>query len=339
MSEDLGEVVEESLKEQCEGMLAKLAASERRDSVIRLWREYGVDIESYIRFQYLKENNPLPQTILDAHPNDVIKIKLKGLSYLARFSDIAHMGDGETEEWFLKELTPGENELFVDVGANLGQYSVPMGKRTKVLAFEPDERNFELLQRNIRLNGVENNVKAVPVALADRNGKIRLFLGRTADLSTVMDPISLGWIPEGIREVDCITLDSALTRYGLRKIDWLKIDVEGSEFLVLTGARESIMTRKISNILIEIHAQICENRSADDIYALLAPYYDLTVLWRDQKNPKYHYLKATLKANKHDIGSAGLKPQKSDLTSFLAVSSNVSLKECTTGPGRLKEHY
>jgi FkbM family methyltransferase len=308
MSEEPREVVEESLKEQCEGMLAKLAASERKDSVIRLWREYGVDIESYIRFQYLKENNPLPQTILDPHPNDVIKIKLKGLSYLARSIDIAHMGDGEREKWFLKELTPGENELFVDVGANLGQFSVPMGKRTKVLAFEPDERNFELLQTNIHLNGVENNVKAVPIALADRNGKIRLFLGRAGIFSTVMDPISLslGWIPEGIREVDCITLDSALTRYGLRKIDWLKIDVEGSEFLVLTGARESMMTRKISNILIEIHAQIYENRSPDDIYALLVPYYDLTVLWRDQKNPKYHYLKATLKANKHDIGSAGL---------------------------------
>ena len=70
-------------------------------------------------------------------------------------------------------------DVFLDVGANLGYYAVLaghlVGTRGQVLAYEPERRNFELLQRNIGLNQL-NNVTTFHAALTDANGEGALYL-------------------------------------------------------------------------------------------------------------------------------------------------------------------
>ena len=60
--------------------------------------------------------------------------------------------------WF----NPKRGEVLVDVGANIGKYTIPFAKRgVKVIAIEPNPKFFDVLQKNIRINRVEANVKAV----------------------------------------------------------------------------------------------------------------------------------------------------------------------------------
>ena len=75
---------------------------------------------------------------------------------------IAAYGNWEPSEtaWFLRTVKPGD--IIVDAGANVGYYTVIgsrlVGDRGKVYAFEPDPSNFELLRKNVELNGLKNVV-------------------------------------------------------------------------------------------------------------------------------------------------------------------------------------
>ncbi len=145
-------------------------------------------------------------------------------------------------------LKPGD--VVMDVGAHIGSYTVRaarmVGREGLVISLEPDPENFRLLMLNIKLNNI-NNVIVLPYAVSDKNGKIILHRS--------LEP---GWhsivrVPDrhiGDVEVHCTTLDTIVNRLGLRKIDWLKIDVEGAEVSVLRGARRALGLAE--NIIIEV---------------------------------------------------------------------------------------
>jgi FkbM family methyltransferase len=133
-----------------------------------------------------------------------------------------------------KILSPGN--LFIDVGANFGVYTLVasklVGETGRVLAFEPTAHSFAILQQNLALNH-SSNVRAFQVALAQTRGKAWLYHG--------WDPVgnSLGkdplWGSDG-EDVQTEALDNLLEENGANRVDVIKIDVEGAEELVLRGA-------------------------------------------------------------------------------------------------------
>lgn len=139
-----------------------------------------------------------------------------------------------------KTVSPGD--VFVDVGANFGVYSLVasklVGAAGRVLAFEPARQSFAILQQNIALNGF-SNVHAFQLAVTKRAGKAWLYHG--------WDPVgnSLGMDPlcgdEG-EEVQTAALDNVLEENGIDRVDVIKIDVEGAEELVLRGATRYLTT-------------------------------------------------------------------------------------------------
>jgi len=73
----------------------------------------------------------------------------------------------------LKEIKP--EDVFIDIGAHIGEYTLPIAKKCKlVIAFEPEPRNYITLQQNCKLNKLEN-VYALPIALSSTSGKLKLF--------------------------------------------------------------------------------------------------------------------------------------------------------------------
>jgi len=132
---------------------------------------------------------------------------------------------------FMKNyLTPGMT--FVDVGANIGSHTLygaslvkPQGK---VFSFEADPETFGVLEANIRLNGVSNAV-LFNQCLSDKQG--------TATFNLNPDSARNSLVRGGCSQVSLPTntLDDLLPR-GL-EIDFLKIDVEGAESLVLSGSK------------------------------------------------------------------------------------------------------
>jgi len=167
---------------------------------------------------------------------------------------------GTHEEWeapvFLGGLKPGMT--VVDVGAHVGYYAVQAAQRVapsgRVVAFEPDATNRELLARNIKANGCPN-VEVVAAAIGDRQGAGRLsceVLNRGGHHFVELEGIPHLGVGTECREVPLTTLDASLDALGVSAIDALKIDVEGAEYLVWQGMSRLLAGQCVKSVFIEI---------------------------------------------------------------------------------------
>ena len=146
----------------------------------------------------------------------------------------------ESVEHFMK---PGMT--FVDVGANKGDYSLfaghLVGPAGLVLAVEPVPENSQWLRRSIRVNGL-HNVQVVELALASTEGEADLFLGEKSGWHSLRGG-GKGLTTETIT-VKTTRLDSLLREQSIKRVDGIRIDVEGAELDVLLGAQETIETHR-----------------------------------------------------------------------------------------------
>jgi FkbM family methyltransferase len=132
-------------------------------------------------------------------------------------------------------LRPGD--LFIDIGANIGSYSVYAAEcGAEVISVEPVPHNAKRVRENLNLNGYAGQV--VQKALSDHPGSVRI----TADKDSLNHLVDEGGI-----EVTATTLDDLL---GNRSAV-AKIDVEGAEELVLAGARKALSEHRIRLLQLE----------------------------------------------------------------------------------------
>lgn len=151
------------------------------------------------------------------------------------FEDFYHASllyERRTLDWILRDFRNGG--IFVDVGANIGGYTVRLGEVGKVYAFEPHPRNYTYLELNLHLNKLRN-VKAYNKAISDRVGKANLYLSSFHGGHTMLGGGEFV-------QVDAITMDSVLEDED--KIDVIKLDAEGAEILALIGAKQSLKRTK-----------------------------------------------------------------------------------------------
>jgi FkbM family methyltransferase len=147
-------------------------------------------------------------------------------------------------------------DVAVDVGANVGAYSVLLGQWVgasgTVFAFEPAPSVFQGLVRHIHLNRVDKVVHPVAQAVGDCDGIAKMLIAGTAGESRVVssaDGVPVTAVP--ITRIDSFCVDQRI------EPDFIKIDVEGSELAVLRGAREVIRAHGRSLALfVEMHPWI-----------------------------------------------------------------------------------
>jgi FkbM family methyltransferase len=129
------------------------------------------------------------------------------------------------------------NGVAIDVGANLGEWSVPLahavGPGGRVLCIEPNPTIVAALAATLRINRL-TQAEALPVALSDWDGEGRL---RVEPKDTGLSSLSGNetGIPVPLRRLDMVTGEC-----GLQRVDLIKIDVEGHERQVLAGAIETL---------------------------------------------------------------------------------------------------
>jgi FkbM family methyltransferase len=123
---------------------------------------------------------------------------------------------------------------FVDVGANVGAYSLfvaaQAGLGARILAVEPQPDVFDRLAYNIRQNPF-GTIKAVACAVADKTGELTLFLDPRNKGESSVKIVGSSQAP--MIRVPAVTLLELLTSEGFTRLDALKLDVEGAEDLVL----------------------------------------------------------------------------------------------------------
>jgi|SRR5437879_5421272 len=167
----------------------------------------------------------------------------------------AFRDDYEPELTFLgRLLSPGK--VFVDVGANFGIYtamaSKTVGEAGRVISFEPSARAFPVLRHNIAINGF-GNVLAFPMALTEKTGRARLYhhpaVGCDAlAKDSTFDPDAYA------QEIDTESLGNVLRRTSIKRVDVIKVDVQGAEELALRGANEVVVSMR-PVIMFEFHPQ------------------------------------------------------------------------------------
>jgi len=152
-------------------------------------------------------------------------------------------------------FTPQPGNVVVDAGAHIGVYTLKaakeVGNRGQVIAIEPEDKNYKLLIKNIRINR-HQNVTPVKMSLSNFEGKARLFLKARSRSHSL---IGKTWVTPivDVTETDVTTLDKLLDRLDIKKVDILKINVEGAELNLLEGSRELLANGRISKIVATPH--------------------------------------------------------------------------------------
>jgi len=150
-------------------------------------------------------------------------------------------------------LQPGDT--FVDVGANIGWYTLlaanQVGPTGRVFAFEPSRVVFGHLVDNVRLSGY-TCVVAERLALADRAGvvQLRVAAGRSPGTGSILQTEAA--VNDATEEVETIRFDDYFRANQLESARLVKIDVEGAELMVLRGMREALERRAIQYLIIEV---------------------------------------------------------------------------------------
>lgn len=138
----------------------------------------------------------------------------------------------------------------VNIGANIGYFSLLMAKlvgpRGKVISFEPLPKNVELLRKNVEANGF-TNVKIVQKAVSNKTGKGNFWLPNTALQSFLSEKGA--WRTEKF-EVETTTLDDFIENTD-EKVDFVMMDAEGSEKIVLEGMANTIKQNADLDIITE----------------------------------------------------------------------------------------
>lgn len=154
---------------------------------------------------------------------------------------------------FVVTRTP---EVIVDAGANIGLASVYFAHQyptTKIIAIEPEQSNFELLQKNV---AAYPNITPVQAALWHENTEIHLidpkfgkWAFRTASKESSQIPLT-----KTCHTVMGMTVAKLMQTYGLEKIDILKIDIEGAEKEVFSDT--SVWINSVDALITELHERM-----------------------------------------------------------------------------------
>ena len=186
-----------------------------------------------------------------------LKASLPDGDVIRLLPEFRHVGFNPAECRAFKEAAqPGGVAL--DIGANVGHYTVLLGQRVgpagRVVAFEPAEQTFRGLVGHLRLNGLDDIATPVCTAVADYEGEADFVTNVPSGLAHLLT--TADGTGTQTQRVAVVTVDEYCAREGLAPT-FIKVDVEGAELEVLRGARRTIAAggEKLA-VFVEMHPRI-----------------------------------------------------------------------------------
>jgi len=156
-----------------------------------------------------------------------------------------------------------ENEIFWDIGSNVGLYSIYAGlKGMNVFAFEPSALNTFLISKNIELNNLKDNVSLFAIAVSDKNEFGYLNMTST-DLGGALNEFNSGDIESvhaGSEVRDVVfkqgmfsySIDELINKYDFAIPNYIKIDVDSIEDKIIYGGDKTLSNSQLKGIFIEL---------------------------------------------------------------------------------------
>lgn len=209
--------------------------------------------DHFLKRNGLSEIDFLPERVYSI--NKINALPRKG-------SDDFYMFYIPREKELLPHLIMHRGETFVDVGANVGYYSLKLAKEystmgVTIIAIEAHPGNYKALRKNVELNDFRC-IATINKAVSDYNGIVTMYerIDTRNRVRSEFYSLSNGFIHESnvVRpngdslEIECDTLDNIL---GEQRVDVMKIDIEGAEVSALRGASQIL--KKLRKIIVEVH--------------------------------------------------------------------------------------
>lgn len=202
--------------------------------------------------------SPVLPSKVKLHPSGTLKVRVDNR---ISFNLVTNQTSYLTRELFWKkppnfEYTSLFVELikkvsvFIDVGANIGYYSIlgcKANDRLKVYAFEPSTGAMIFMCENLKINNLLDRVVVEPKALSDVTGEIEFYELKNLKFPTIYNlsgEHNIGTKKERLSVksiVESITLDEYISSNNVQGIGLIKLDTEGAEALILQGASKTIL--------------------------------------------------------------------------------------------------
>lgn len=142
------------------------------------------------------------------------------------------------------DVTLNEGDVVLDVGANVGLFTVFASKKAKcqVYAFEPVTYTFNILLETIKLNGVENYAIPINIGLSNYSGYADINLSSENNLSAS----SILFVDHAVEteKIEVTSIDEFIKVNNIEKVDFIKADIEGSERDMLEGAKQTLKNHR-----------------------------------------------------------------------------------------------
>ena len=168
----------------------------------------------------------------------------------------------ETLKW-IESFKKDSKIIFWDIGANIGLYSIYAAinfPKSRIISFEPSALNLNILSRNISLNNLEKQINIFQIGLTNINNKFFMMSETTLEEGGALNSFGKNYNFEG-KKIDKINkynifgtkIDYLIFNNILKIPDYIKIDVDGTEHIILNGAKKTLKKNKIKSILVEVN--------------------------------------------------------------------------------------
>jgi len=197
--------------------------------------------------------------------------------------------EDDVKKTFMNNIDDGDT--IIDVGANIGEFSLiaakKVGHKGKVISIDPLKQAVSWLEKNFTLNGF-SNYEILEKAVGKNKGTMTLYKRSESSETGILDPdiSEKKLINTGKIIVD--TIDDIISSRNINKVEMLKIDVEGFEYEVLCGCKNSFKENKIKKIICEIHSLFLKKKGLDknSIYDILKENgFSISVLDSSEERP------------------------------------------------------
>ncbi len=180
----------------------------------------------------------------------------------------------DTINW-IKDLMI-EDDIFYDIGANIGTYSVFAASRgVKVFAFEPEAGSYAILNKNIKINSFDKSIRALNLALNDKNIISELNISdfqpgkSNHSFQNPIDQNGKIYNPEFKQSCIGYRLDCLIRDFDLPLPNHVKIDVDGNEQKVIDGFGEIFNDKRLKSLMVEVNI---ENEAQYNLTELILSY-------------------------------------------------------------------
>jgi FkbM family methyltransferase len=188
-------------------------------------------------------------------------------------------------EYFYSIL--GEDDIIIDIGANIGIFSILASKKVKsglIFSFEPVGINYKRMLRNIEVNSIQN-IKTFNLGLSNQNETLDINVPKQDPGESTLSPKTCTKLflkndqKISIEKAKFILFDQFFEEHMLKKVDIIKIDVEGAEYKVLKGMKNTLISHN-PIVFIELIPSLIENveGNIDKLIDLLIK-YDFKVIY------------------------------------------------------------